>query len=414
MNYIFIDSTEKVDRIGVIENSNLAEFYIEEKENKKLLGNIYRARVVNVLTGMSSAFVDIGEEKNAYLYVKDALSKEFLYDNKTHRINEVVKSGEETIVQVKKEAAGTKGAKVSTHIEIPGRYIVLTPYSNKINISRKIKDKVSIKRLKNIGKAMIENETGVIFRTLSENIEEDIIKEEYKVLLSIYTKIQRERNFLPCPKLIYKEPDLSYQIIRDVYSEKTEKIIVNNKNTYENLILMEEYFPFKFSHKIELNKDFSIDWEVGIQSDIKKAVNRIVYLKSGGYIVIDQLEALTVIDVNTGGFVGTKSLGDTVLKTNIEATEEIARQIRLRDLAGIIIIDFIDMKRGEDKKQLLSTLKKQLAKDRNRANIVDITKLGLVELTRKKTRRSLSSNFYTLCPHCKGRGKISVEQSSKF
>ncbi|HZK32904.1 MAG TPA: Rne/Rng family ribonuclease [Tissierellaceae bacterium] len=406
MNYIFIDTSENVDKIGVVENNHLVEFHIEEKDDEKLLGDIYRGRVVNVLKGMSSAFVDIGGEKNAYLYVKDALPKEFLYDKKHHPINEVVKAGEEVIVQVRKEAAGTKGAKVSTHIEIPGRYIVLTPYSNKLNISRKIRNKESRKKLKATGKDMMKDGVGVIFRTVSENIDEDIIKEEYNILLNIYRKIQRERNFLPCPKLIYKEPDLGYQIIRDVYNEKIDKIIVNNKDSYKDLILMEEYFPFKFSHKIELNKDFSVDFEVNIQKDIKKALSREVYLKSGGYIVIDQLEALTIIDVNTGGFIGTKSLGDTVFKTNIEATKEIARQIRLRDLAGIIIIDFIDMRNRKHKKQLLHALKKELAKARNRANIVGITKLGLVELTRKKTRRTLGANFYIQCPHCKGSGKI--------
>lgn len=406
MNYIFIDSSEDIDRIGVVEDNHLVEFHIEEKDNKKLLANIYRGRVVNVLKGMESAFVDIGEDKNAYLYVKDALSKKFLYDNKIHRINEVIKAGEEVIVQVRKEAGGTKGAKVSTHIEIPGRYIVLTPYSKKINISRKIRNKGSVRKLKIIGKDMMKNEVGVIFRTVSEDIEEDIIKEEYNILLNIYKKIKREKNFLPSPKLIYKEPDLGYQIIRDTFNKDTDKIIVNSKETYENLILMEEYFPFKFSNKIELNNEFSIDLETGIQKDIKEAINREVCLKSGGYIVIDQLEALTVIDVNTGSFIGSKSLKDTILKTNIEAAEEIARQIRLRDLAGIIIIDFIDMKSIKDKKQLLSVLKRQIAKARNRANIVGITKLGLVELTRKKTRRSLGANFYTQCPHCKGKGKI--------
>lgn len=405
MDYIFIDSSQGIDRIGVVENSHLVEFYIEEKENKKLLGNIYRARVENVLKGMSSAFVDIGQEKNAYLSLKDALPKEFLSDNKTHKISEVVKAGKETIVQVKKEALGTKGAKVSTHIEIPGRYIVLTPYSNKINISKKIRDKKDIKRLKYIGKDMMKDGVGVIFRTLSRDIEESIIKEEYNILLNIYYKIQRERNFLPCPKLIYKAPDLAYQIIRDVYNERTDKIIVNSKEIYENLILMEDGFPFKFSHKIELDENFSIGLERKIQKDIKKAISREVYLKSGGYIVIDQLEALTAIDVNTGGFIGTRSLRDTVLMTNIEATEEIARQIRIRDLAGIIIIDFIDMKSKEDEKQLLNGLNKQLKKDRKKAKIVDITKLGLVELTRRKTRASLATSFYTQCPHCKGRGK---------
>ena len=405
MRYIFIDSLGGVNRVGIVEDNRLIEFHLEEQDSK-IVGNIYRGRVTNVLQGMEAAFVDIGESKNAYLYVKDALSRELLYDGRIYKISEVIKSGQEVIVQVIKEPSGNKGAKVTTHIEIPGRYLVFTPFSNKINISKKITCSKEAESLRDIGKRIIKDGMGVIFRTASEAIEESVLKEEYDILYNIYAKIQKEKNFLPCPKLLYKEPSLDYQIIRDSYDDAMEKIIVNNKKVYDNLVLMEEIYPFKFSNKIELNTDFSIAYDTGIQLDLKMALQWMVPLKSGGYIVIDETEALTAIDVNTGKFVGTNSLGDTILKTNIEAAEEIARQIRLRDIGGIIIVDFIDMKSINDISTVLSTFKKYLKKDKIKTNIIGITKLGLVELTRKKIRRSLSKDFYKKCPKCEGRGNI--------
>ncbi len=405
MNYIFIDSLDGINRVGIVEQNKLIEFHLEEQDNK-LVGNIYRGRVTNVLQGMEAAFIDIGESKNAYLYVKDAIPRELLYNGKKYKISDVLKSGQEVIVQVIKEPSGNKGAKVTTHIEIPGRYLVFTPFSNKINISRKISNSTELENLKDIGKRIIKDDMGGIFRTASESMEESLLKEEYDILYGIYAKIEKERNFLPCPKLLYKEPSLGYQIIRDSYNDTIEKIIVNSKEVYNNLILMEEIYPFKFSHKLELNTDFSISYDTGIQLDLKTALQRKVPLRSGGYIVIDETEALTAIDVNTGKFVGTSSLGDTVVKTNIEAAEEIARQIRLRDIGGIIIVDFIDMKDKNHISTVLSILKKHLKKDRIKTNIIDITKLGLVELTRKKIRRSLSSDFYKKCPRCDGRGNV--------
>lgn len=406
MRYIFIDSSNGLNRVGIVEDDRLVEFHFEKTGEEKLVGNIYRGRVINVLQGMEAAFVDIGESKNAYLYVKDALPKELLYTKERYRISEIVKSGEEIIVQVIKEPNGNKGAKITTHIEIPGRFIVFTPFSNRVNISRKIEDPEEIKYLREVGERIIKDGMGLIFRTASESVEESILKEEYDILYNIYKKIEKERNFLPCPKLLYREPNLAYQIVRDGYNDHTEKIIVNSKEVYNDLVQMEEYFPFHFSHKLQLDLDFSVDYDYFIQKEIKLALEKKVPLKSGGYIVIDETEALTVIDVNTGKYIGTSSLGDTILKTNMEAAEEIARQIRLRDIGGIIIIDFIDMKSQDDENLVLNSLKDHLKNDRIKVNIIDITKLGLVELTRKKIRRSLSTDFYKTCPTCKGRGNI--------
>lgn len=413
MKYIFIDSSDDFHKVGIVENHRLVEFHVEEIGKGKLVGNIYRGRVTNVLQGMESAFIDIGDLKNAYLYVNEALPKELLYTGEKYKISEILKTGQEIIVQVIKEPSGGKGAKVTIHIEIPGRYLVFTPYSNKIKISKKIKGTKENQILKDIGQRIVKDDMGIIFRTASEGVEESILKEEYDKLYNIYTKIEKERSFLPCPKLLYKEPGLGYQILRDTYTDDTDKIIVNNREVYDNLILMEEHSTFNFSSKLELNTDFSIKYDNLIQSDIRLALQRVVPLKSGGYIVIDEVEALTAIDVNTGKFVGTRSLEDTVLKINMEAAEEIARQIRLRDIGGIIIIDFIDMKNKDDIPLVLSKLKENFKNDRIKVNIIDITKLGLVELTRKKIRRSLSRDFYKKCSSCEGRGFI-IDIDNKY
>lgn len=406
MNYIFIDADNDIKKIGIVENNRLVEFYSEEFNKEDLLGNVYRGRVTNVLRGMDAAFVDIGEEKNAYLQLKDALDKDQLYTNLKYDLDEVIKSGEDIIVQVIKEPLGTKGPKITTHISIPGRYIVLTPYSNKVNISKKIRNYEEINRLKKFGNRLKQNDMGIIFRTVSEGIEEAIIEEEYISLKNIYEKIEGERNFLPTPKLIYKDLDLVYQIVRNTFNDKDTKIILNNKEIYNNLLLLEDYFSYSLGDKIIFDPKFSIENDMKIQMDIKEALDRKVSLKSGSYIVIDETEALTAIDVNTGKYIGAYSLGDTVLRTNLEAAEEICRQIRLRDIGGIIIVDFIDMKEKNQISKVLSKMTEEFKKDKNKPHIVDVTKLCLVEITRKKTRPTLDSKISSICPTCNGRGRV--------
>lgn len=413
MNYIFIDSNDNIEKVGIVEEGRLVEYYTNEKNDKEQAGNIYRGKVVNVLQGMESAFVDIGDEKNAYLYVKDALPKDLMYKNLKVKIKDVVKKGEDIIVQTLKEASGQKGAKITTHITLPGRFLVLTPFSNKINISRKIYDEIEIKRLREIGREMQKDDMGIIFRTNSFETGKELLVDEYNMLINIYKKIEREKNFLPCPKLLYKEMDLGYQIIRDVFSDKIEKIIVNDREKYNDLLSFEDMMPLDLKEKLFYDKDFNVNLDINIQKEIQTALERQVPLESGGYIVIDELEALTAIDVNTGKFVGSINLEDTVVKTNLEAALEIPKQIRLRDISGIIIIDFIDMKNKNDIDLILNKLEENLKSDRNKTNIIGITKLGLVELTRKKIRNSLKSNFIQKCPYCNGKGKIFVSSIDK-
>lgn len=406
MNYIFIDSNEKLNRVGIVEDDRLVEFYSEEVENEALLGNVYRGRVSNVLNGMDAAFVDIGVGKNAYLHLKDALSLDQLYTGIKYNLDEVIKGGEDIIVQVIKEPLGTKGPKVTTHLSIPGRFLVLTPYSNKINISKRIHNPEEINRLKEIGNSIQRSGMGIIFRTVSEGVDDNVLKEEYDSLLEIYSKIEGERNFLPTPKLIYKDLNIVYQVVRDNFNNENTRIIVNSQEVYKNLSLLKNYFSKNLEEKMVLDPEFSIENDMKIQLGIKEALDRKVSLKSGGYIVIDETEALTAIDVNTGKYIGNYSLGETVLRTNIEAAEEIAKQIRLRDIGGVIIVDFIDMKNEKHISKVLSKLNQVFKKDRNKPHIVDLTKLFLVEITRKKTRPTLDTRVSVICPTCNGRGRI--------
>ena len=406
MNYIFIDSVDGISKVGIVEENRLVEYYTGEENKEKLVGNIYRARIETVLQGMEAAFVDIGEGKNAYLNIKDALNLEQIYSKEEYKINELVKGGQEIIVQVIKESQGSKGPKVTARISIPGRYLVLTPFSNKINVSRKIIGFKAVSRLKILGEKIVKENTGVIFRTMAEDVDDSLLIDEYNLLWDIYNRIQREINFLPCPKLLYRELDLVYQIVRDSFNDKNHRIIVNNKDIYDKLLLLEDYFSYDFEGKILLDKSFSMEMDVNLIKDLNQALDRRVSLKSGGHIVIDETEALTAIDVNTGKYIGNYSLDETILLTNIEAAEEILRQIRLRDIGGIVIVDFIDMRSEKDISEVLSILHNNLSKDRNKPTVVGITKLGLVEITRKRIRSTLELRNSTVCPNCKGSGRV--------
>lgn len=404
MNTILIDIRGEENHIAILENSKLVECYIEVEE-KKILGNIYRARVINVLPGMEAAFVDIGIGKNAYLYIKDVLPKN-VGGLEEVSINDVIKSGDELLVQVVKESIGTKGPKVTTHLTIPGRYVVLTPYSNKITVSRKITSYDEINRLIEIGRDIQQNQMGLILRTAAKDVKKEYMEEDLKLLINIYNKIERERYFSPTPKLIYEEIGMIHKIVRDIFVNPTDKMIINNKDKYKSVMELLEYISPELKCRVELKDEEDIFELFNIKEKMKNIFNREIALECGGYIVIDETEALTSIDVNTGKYIGNLNLEKTIVRTNLEATQEIARQLRLRDIGGIIIIDFIDMDNEKDVAMVLGRLEQELSKDRTKSNVLGITKLGLVEMTRKKVRNRLSWNFAVPCPHCKGRGKI--------
>ena len=404
MNTILVDVRGDEDYIAILDNSNLIECFIEV-EDRKILGNIYRGRVINVLKGMEAAFVDIGIGKNAYLYIKDILPKK-TYCTKDISITDIIQPGEEIIVQVIKESIGTKGAKVTTHLTIPGRYVVLTPHFNKITVSRKITDKDEINRLMEIGKGIQQDKIGMIMRTASKDVEKELIQEDLRQLIKIYNKIEMERYFSPTPKLIYEEIGMIHKIVRDVFVNPNDKMIINDKRKYESVMDLLECISPELKSRVELRDKEDIFELFNLRDKMKNIFNREISLECGGYIVIDETEALTSIDVNTGKYIGELNLEKTIVRTNLEATKEIARQLRLRDIGGIIIIDFIDMDDEKDVEMVLSKLEQELSKDRTKSNVLGITKLGLVEMTRKKVRNRFSWNFAVPCPKCKGSGKI--------
>src|SRR5690554_3727837 len=406
MNTIYIDSRDGVNRICIVEDGRLVEYYKEDTGRHRLLGNVYRGRVVNILRGMEAAFVDIGEDRNAYLNVKDALGREMMYSKEKLTIDQVLKQGEDIIVQVVKEPLGNKGPKVTTHLSIPGRYMVLTPYSNRVNISKKIRDQDEIERLRHLGKEIERERMGMIFRTVSQGVESDLLREEYNDLVRKFEAIEGERNYLPTPKLIYSEPVLVLQILRDYFDESKTDVVTNSRDILEYLKTTTKLRDYNLGDRLTYDPSYNMDYHMNIQMDMKEALSRMVQLKSGGYIVIDETEALTAIDVNTGKYVGNLTLSDTIVRTNIEAAVEIARQVRLRDIGGIIIIDFIDMKVQDSIDIVLGKLDKEFRKDKNKPYVVGMTKLNLVEVVRKRNRPTLDKETTIVCPTCNGRGRI--------
>ncbi len=411
MNQIIVDVGINENRLALVEDEELVELYIERRNNKRIVGNIYKGRVVNVLPGMQAAFVDIGLEKNCFLYVKDALGQEFFNKDEDQyndiSIKDVVKQGQEIIVQVIKEPIASKGARVTTNITLPGRYLVLMPHTTYVGVSRKISCSDERSRLKEEIEELKPDNMGVIVRTVAEGKNKDDFKEDIKFLLKLWQKIEKEKKLGFAPRVIYKDFDLINKTIRDTFSKNIDKFIINDPDEYKNVMELVELLSPHLKDRISyFDETTDIFGHYKIESQINKSLNRTIWLKSGGYIVLDNTEALTVIDVNTGKYVGSIDLEDTVLNTNLEAAIEIAKQLRLRDIGGIIIIDFIDMTNEEDDQKVLDALEKALNKDRTKSKVLGMTELGLVEMTRKKVRQRLESLLQKKCPCCDGTGRL--------
>ncbi|MDX9917452.1 MAG: Rne/Rng family ribonuclease [Gudongella sp.] len=405
MNTIYIDSQNGYSRICIVEEGRLVEYY-DNNGSSGLLGNIYRGRVVNVLQGMEAAFIDIGVEKNAYLYVRDTVVDGKRAGSSKVSISNILTKGQDIIVQVIKEPLGEKGPKVTMNISIAGRYMVLTPYTGKVSISKKIRDDEVLDRLKEFGRQEMKDGLGIILRTASENAELDVLKGEYRFLTEEFQKIEAEKNFLPTPKLIYSELNTVSKVIRDYFNVSNTNIIVNDKKLYNEIKGNRDLSEFDIEKILKYTPSFDMDYDMNIQMDMKEAFSRRVDLKSGGYIAIDETEALTAIDVNTGRYTGVHGFPETILKTNLEAAEEIAKHLRLRDIGGIIVVDFIDMKESKDMDLVVEKLKTLFKRDKNKPIVVDVTKLGLVEIVRKKNRPTLDKRVSIICPVCGGRGRI--------
>lgn len=409
---ILISIDEYENRVAILEEGRLCEIYISRED--RILGSIYKGKVTNILSGMQAAFVNIGLDKSAFLCVDDVLIKNRLDEDiesiEEHRrlsIKDILKANQETLVQVIKEPIGSKGPRVTTQIALPGRYLVYLPMAQYIGVSRKIKDEKERERLKNTAKKIRRSKDGLIVRTVAEYKDKEELEKDYLFLTRLWKKIAQVSKKKKAPYLVHQELTLVYQIIRDVFSEDFDKLIVDSINEYERILEFLELFSPDLKNKISFYQDeLPLFQHYGIEKEIEKALKKKVWLASGGYIVIEKTEALIVIDVNTGKYVGRTSLAETILKTNLEATREIAHQLRLRDIGGIIIIDFIDMDFEEDKKKVLDKLEEELKKDRNKTFIIGMTELGLVQLTRKRSRKDLTAYLSESCPYCSGEGRI--------
>ncbi len=413
---IVINVGEEETRAAMLEDRVPVEIFIERSVTQRLVGNIYKGRVENVLPGMQAAFVDIGLEKNAFLYVEDALpsrSPDGQGGGSALGANicDILKHGQEIIVQIVKEPIGTKGPRVTTHITLPGRYLVLMPTVDYIGISRRIENEKERERLKELAARVKPEGMGVIVRTVAEGVLEDDLAQDIMLLNKLWRKIVQRAGHSPVPNLLHRDLELIQRLLRDVFTEDVNRLTIDSRYEYEKILDLLDITGSRLKFKVVLDEREDIFRDYGIDLELEKSLKRKVWLKCGGYIVIDQAEALTAIDVNTGKFVGSTNLEDTVLRTNLDAAAEIARQLRLRNLGGIIIVDFIDMQKEEHRQQVLQVLEDEIKKDKTKTNILGITQLGLVEMTRKKVRPSMGEVMQRPCPYCEGRGKVLSEET---
>ncbi|AFM01986.1 MULTISPECIES: Rne/Rng family ribonuclease [Desulfitobacterium] len=411
MKEIVLQGQAQRMRAAVLEDRELVEVHEEEGSVSRLVGNIYRGRVINVLPGMQAAFVDIGLEKNAFLYVGDAVPFQYEEDEKLPlphelRVEQVLKPRQEMLVQITKEPVGSKGARITTNLTIPGRYAVLMPNTEYVGVSRKITEEEERERLREIAREACPEGKGIIVRTLAKGIEGKELADDFSELVALWERLEKKIPHVAIPGLVHQDVDLVSRAIRDWVDQEVKIITVNQPDVAVGMhnALLELGHPAANHVQLVYKEDIFSDY--GIDDKIRQALRPKVWLKSGGYLVIQQTEALTVIDVNTGKYVGDKSLQDTILHINQEAALEIARQLRLRNLGGIIVIDFIDMTSEEDKEQLLNVLEKAVARDKLKCQVMGLTQLGLVEMTRKKVGQTLEVRYGHPCSHCDGSGRI--------
>ncbi|MHB8742372.1 MAG: ribonuclease G [Sulfuricaulis sp.] len=409
---ILINVTPQETRVALIENGMLQEVYIERTRQRGIVGNIYKGKVVRVLPGMQAAFVDIGLERTAFLHASDIRSAVTL-ENGTGTaatINELLQDGQELVVQVVKDPLGTKGARLTTQITLPARYLVYLPYSKYIGISQKIADEATRERLRLLVKSAIPEGTetgGYILRTLAESAVEEEIETDIRYLRRVWTACQERIRSASICSLIHEDLPLALRTMRDLVRRNSERIRIDSREIFVKARDFGIEFIPEVAERIEHYPGERPIFDLyAVEDEIQKALDSKVMLKSGGYLVLDQTEAMTTIDVNTGAYVGHRNLEETLFKTNLEATQVIARQLRLRNLGGMIIIDFIDMAEDEHKRQVLRALERALSRDRTKVYITEMSPLGLVELTRKRTRESLEHVLCQSCPVCSGRGKL--------
>ncbi len=422
---LVISTTSHETRVALLEGGHIAELYIERERERGIVGNIYKGKVIRVLPGMQAAFVDIGLEKAAFLYVADVLDEmeqverhiegeEQLLDQAEGTelpplppIEDLLTEGQELLVQISKEPIGTKGARITSHISLPGRHLVYMPTVDHVGISRRIETEEERERLRQVVESMRAPGTGFIVRTVSEGKSEDDLRNDMEFLVGLWNNLSRGLNDVKAPSLIHSDLDVTSKVLRDILTEDVKKIVVDSLEEYNKIVRFLRTFMPRLNFCIELYEGEEPVFDAyGLEVEISRALGRKVWLKSGGSIIIEQTEALTAIDVNTGRYVGKHNLEDTILKTNLEALKEIAFQLRLRNIGGLIIIDFIDMEKEAHREKVHATLEEALKGDKNKTNILKISELGLVEMTRKRVRESIGRTLCEPCPYCEGKGYV--------
>ncbi len=415
---LLINVTPQETRVAKIENGMLQEVVIERASRRGLVGNIYKGKVCRVLPGMQAAFLEIGLQRTAFLHFSDIVTTEE-QKNGTEEltINDLLRDGQEILVQVVKDPMGTKGARLTTHITIPARYLVYMPNSNHIGVSQKLEDEDERERLKGLIKKLLPefNGGGYIVRTVAEGISEKAVHADMVFLEKLWGAIQENNKSVGSPMMVYEDLPLAMKVMRDIADTNIDAIRIDSRETFDKVIKFANKFIPELAPGIEYYPGERPIFDLyGVEDEIQRALQSKIKLKSGGYLIIDQTEAMTTVDINTGGYVGNRNLEETIFKTNLEATQAIVRQLRLRNLGGIIIIDFIDMKVSEHRRQVLRSFEKALDRDHAKTCITEVSNLGLIEMTRKRTRESLEHILCEPCPVCNGKGTVKTVETVAF
>ena len=405
---LVINVTNHETRVALLEDDTIVELFIQRKDDDNITGNIYKGMVRRVLPGMQAAFIDIGQKQAAFIHVNDIIwqPSEAASGAKTKpSIEQLIKEGQTLLVHVIRSPSDSKGARVTAHISLPGRLLVLIPHSDFIGISKRVIDQPERQRLKEIVCENKSDDRGYIVRTVAEGAKEEKIIREMTFLNNLWDRIQTEAEIAPAPSSIHQELNIILQAVRDLLTLEADGLIVDSRKDYEAIVkFLDRYMPVLKNSVIFYQDDEPIFDAYNLEGDISRAIQRKVWLKSGGCIVVDQTEALAAIDVNTGRYVGEHNLEETVLKTNLEALKEIAFQIRLRDISGIIIIDFIDMEKKINREKVFNTLVEALKKDRRKTYVLPMSEIGIIQMTRQKTKSGLAQTLCDPCRYCKGEG----------
>ena len=397
-------------RVAVLDEGALINLFIERGD--PLAGNIYKGRVANVLPGMEAAFVDIGLERNAFLHVGDIRSQRLAGEEIEESfgkgaIAERLRVGQEILVQVTKEPMGSKGARVTTYVALPAYYLVLMPTVNYVGVSRRIERDQERKRLRQLAEKLRPKGMGIIVRTAAEGASEKDLADDVEFLLQMWNRVEERSRASRAPALVYQDLRLIRRVVRDQFTEEVSRFLIDSPEEHHRVGDLLNSFAPKLKSRLQLYQGPEPIFEhTGVERELEKALRRKVWLKSGGYIIVDRTEALTVIDVNTGKYVGKTDLASTILRTNMEAVGEIVRQITLRDIGGIILVDFIDMEAEQHRKKVMGALHEAVRRDRSKLHIIDLTGLGLVEITRKRVYQDLEEVLRMPCPYCEGRGRV--------